>query len=408
MAPAGAAPARDASRPTSHLPQMLDLVAVWARGAPLVPVATLRSRRQGVLVRDARGPVAEVVLDSVQVLSGPSAVKRFREIEVELTGGDESDLERLEQALRAAGATDGDGRPKLLRALDIEPAPPLEPTPPEAPAVEQVRAMIEAQFRQIIANDPGTRLGQDPERLHQMRVACRRLRTLLREAGSMLDPEWVEPLREEIGWLGDELGAVRDLDVLRQHLSDEIAALDPADARGGALLIRALEAERGGRREELVAALRSERYFKLLGALEDAARKPQIADPDVSLESVATRCVQAPAQGRAAAGRRAVRRGPARGQDQGQAREVRRRAGRARRATSSSSGSSSGRRSSRTSSASTRTPSWPASASAPWPPAAAAPPARLSRGGCWSVRWPGAQKFLGGSPNGGASSRREV
>jgi len=267
--------------------QMVDLVAVWAHGAPLGPVATLRSRRQGVLVRDARGPVAEVVLDSVQVLSGPSAVKRFREIEVELTGGDEADLERLEQALRAAGATDGDGRPKLLRALDIEPAPPPEATPPEAPAVEQVRAMIEAQFRQIIANDPGTRLGQDPEHLHQMRVACRRLRTLLREAGSMLDPEWVEPLREEIGWLGDELGAVRDLDVLRQHMSDEIAALDPADARGGALLIRALEAERGGRREELVAALRSERYFKLLGALEDAARKPQIADPDVSLESVA-------------------------------------------------------------------------------------------------------------------------
>ena len=169
--------------------QMVDLVTVLARGAPLVPVATLRSRRQGVLVRDARGPVAEVVLDSVQVLSGPSAVKRFREIEVELTGGDEADLERLEQALRAAGATDGDGRPKLLRALDIEPAPPPEPTPPEAPAVEQLRAMIEAQFRQIIANDPGTRLGQDPELLHQMRVACRRLRTLLREAGSMLDPD---------------------------------------------------------------------------------------------------------------------------------------------------------------------------------------------------------------------------
>ena len=267
--------------------RMVDLVTVWARGAPLVPVATLRSRRRGIKVRDARGPVAEIVLDSVQVLSGPSGVKRFREIEVELTGGDEADLERLEHVLRAAGATDGDGRPKLLRALDIVPAPPPEPTPPEAPAVEQLRVLIESQVRQIIANDPGTRLGQDPELLHQMRVACRRMRAILRETDSILVPDWVEPLRGEIGWLGDELGAVRDLDVLRQHLSDEIAALDPADARGGALLIRALEAERGGRREELVAALQSERYFKLLGALEDAARKPQIADPDVSLESVA-------------------------------------------------------------------------------------------------------------------------
>jgi CHAD domain-containing protein len=103
----------------------------------------------------------------------------------------------------------------------------------------------------------------------------------------MLVPEWVKPLREEIGWLGDELGAVRDLDVLRQHLSGEIAALDPVDARGGALLIRALEAERGGTRDKLLAALRSERYVGLLGALEDAARAPRIADPDVSLQRVA-------------------------------------------------------------------------------------------------------------------------
>ena len=102
---------------------MVDLVAAWARGAPLAPVATLRSRRPGVLVRDARGPVAEVVIDSVQVLSGPGAVTRFREIEVELTGGDEADLDRIEHVLRAAGATDSDGRPKLLRALDIDPAP---------------------------------------------------------------------------------------------------------------------------------------------------------------------------------------------------------------------------------------------------------------------------------------------
>ena len=103
----------------------------------------------------------------------------------------------------------------------------------------------------------------------------------------MLVTEWVEPLREEIGWLGDELGAVRDLDVLRQHLGEEIDALEPTDARGGALLIRALELEREGQRDRLLTALRSERYFRLLGTLEDAARKPEIADPDVSLEVLA-------------------------------------------------------------------------------------------------------------------------
>lgn len=267
--------------------RMVDLVTAWTRGAPLAPVATLRSRRQGVLVRDVRGPVAEVVLDCVQVLNGPSAVKRFREVEVEQTGGSEAELARIEQVLRAAGATDGDGRPKLLRALDIEPAPAPEPVEPDAPATERLRAMIATQLQEIITNDPGTRLGRDPEPLHQMRVACRRLRAILRAAGATLVPEWTDPLRDEIAWLGDDLGAVRDLDVLRQHLSDEIATLDPTDARGGARLIRALEAERDGQRAKLLAALRSDRYLQLLGALDEATRKPQIADPDVSLEVVA-------------------------------------------------------------------------------------------------------------------------
>lgn len=267
--------------------EMVDLVTAWSRGEPLIPTATLRTWRQGVLVRDLHGPVAEVVLDAVRVLEGPSKGARFREIEVERLGGDEADLARIAQALRAAGATDGDGRPKLLRALGLEPVVPPAPAAPDAPPADRLRAMIAAQLHQIIAHDPGTRLGEDPEALHQMRVACRRLRAFLREAGAMLVPEWVGPLREELRWLGDETGAVRDLDVLRQRLSDEIASLDAADARGGAGLIRALEAERAGLRTTLLAALRSERYLRLLAALDAAAREPGIADPAVSLEEVA-------------------------------------------------------------------------------------------------------------------------
>ncbi len=279
--------ARHRDRADVPPPQMVDLVTAWSRGAALAPVATLRSRRQGVLVRDIHGPVAEVVLDSVHVVDGSGKGTRFREIEVEQLGGNEADLARIEQTLRAAGATDGDGRPKLLRALDLEPAALPVPAAPDAPPPERVRAMIDAQLHEIVAHDPGTRLGHDPESLHQMRVACRRLRALLREAGPMLDPAWVAPLREDLAWLGDELGAVRDLDVLRQHLSDEIASLDVEDARGGARLIRALESERAGLRTKLLAALRSERYLSLLGALDEAARRPEIADPGVSLEGVA-------------------------------------------------------------------------------------------------------------------------
>jgi CHAD domain-containing protein len=268
--------------------EMIDLVTAYTRGAALTAVATLRSRRQKVVVRDFRGPVAEAVLDSVHVLNGHATLKRFREVEVELTGGDEAALRSIEQTLRAAGATDGDGRPKLLRALGIEAVPPPSPPEPSATPAEHLRAMIEAQRALLIAHDAGTRLGTDAESLHQMRVACRRLRALLREARSMLEPEWVQALRAELEWLGDELGAVRDLDVLRQRLSDDVATLDPADARGGARLVHGIEAERDRVRDGgLLPALRSPRYLALLGALDDAARQPPIVDADVSLVSIA-------------------------------------------------------------------------------------------------------------------------
>jgi len=288
--PAGSRGRRRRRRPVApDVPpaSLVDLVTVYARGAPLVPAAILRTRREGVMVRDPRGPVAEVVIDSVQVRDGHRTTERFREIEVELTGGDEHALLDIEDRLRQAGAGDGDGRPKLLRALGIAPAPPPPPAEPAAAAPEQLRAALAAQVALLVATDPGTRLGEDPEALHQMRVACRRLRTMLREARAMLDADWVQGLRDEIEWLGDELGAVRDLDVLRQHLSDQIATLDPADARGGSRLIRALEAERGRVRHTLIAGLRSERYLRLLAALDEAARAPRIADGEASLVDAA-------------------------------------------------------------------------------------------------------------------------
>ena len=53
-----------------------------------------------------------------------------------------------------------------------------------------------------VAHDPGVRLGREPESLHQMRVATRQLRTVLRAAMPLLMPEWVNSLRDELRWLG--------------------------------------------------------------------------------------------------------------------------------------------------------------------------------------------------------------
>jgi CHAD domain-containing protein len=266
--------------------ELRDLVTAYARGSALVPVAILRSRRRGVRVRDLDGPAAEVVLDDVQVLERGRVVRRFREVEIEQIGGDDSALDRLAAALRGAGATAGDFRPKLFRALGL-PGPTAEPVAAGGGPVDRLKAVLGQQLALVVAHDPGTRLGSDPEDLHHMRVATRRLRAVLRAARPMLDAAWVEPLREELRWLGAALGPVRDLDVMCRHLAGEIASLEPSDARGGRRLLRLLDRERQEARRAMLDALRSDRYLRLLDALEDAARRPKVVDPEVSLPAIA-------------------------------------------------------------------------------------------------------------------------
>ena len=95
--------------------ELVGLLVAYLRGAALVPVARLRTRREGVRVGGA-----EIVDDNVAVLEGQRVARRFRELEVELLDGDEGVLQRLEKELRKAGAEPtGTLRPKLYRALDL-------------------------------------------------------------------------------------------------------------------------------------------------------------------------------------------------------------------------------------------------------------------------------------------------
>ncbi len=204
------------SRPPSDL---LALLVVHFRGSQPVRVARLRTRRRTVQVAGA-----EVVEDSVAVLDGQRITSRFRELEVELVdGGDESTLRRLEEDLRRAGAKPAEFRPKVYRALDLPSPSDSLPLAPDATPDAVLAAALGDQHRRLVAHDPGTRLGTDSEDLHQMRVATRRARAFLRAARSLVDREWGDELRAELGWLGTSLGPARDLDVLIERLEGETA-----------------------------------------------------------------------------------------------------------------------------------------------------------------------------------------
>lgn len=147
-------------------------------------------------------------------------------------------------------------------------------TRPSDSTMHQLRAALDSRLRALLAHDPGTRVGADPEELHQMRVAVRRMRAMLKAARPLLDRTWADGLRAELGWLGRALGPVRDADVLIERLRGRAAAFGDTGRGAVETLIEALVADRETARAEMLAALNSRRYTALLRQLATAVSAP--------------------------------------------------------------------------------------------------------------------------------------
>lgn len=259
----------------------LDVVRAYVRKAEVAPVARLSTVRRRVRIVDPTGVrVADVVDDEVSVRDGRRVAARFREIEVEVPGEDGVDgvITPLVTRLRGAGAGAPDPTPKHLRALGpraIEP-PEVAPEPllPNAPARDVIRNAIAASVAALLHHDPLVRTGRDPEAVHQARVATRKLRSHLRTFAPLLDVEWTEPLRSELGWLAQGLGAVRDSEVLLERLRDRSTSLPSNDQRSASALLQLLENEIESLRKKLKDDLDSQRYIDLLESLVAAAHSP--------------------------------------------------------------------------------------------------------------------------------------
>src|SRR6202521_4602576 len=259
----------------------IGVVRAYVRKAELVPVARLSTIRKRVRLVDAAGArVAEVVDDEVSVRDGRRVAARFREIEVEVTGGDgaEGVIAPIVSRLRGAGAGAPDPTPKYIRALGPRATEPPEvapqPLPPEAAAKDVIRAVLAESVAALLHHDPLVRTGRDPEAVHQARVATRKLRSNLRTFGPLLDAEWTEPLRSELGWLAMGLGAVRDREVLLERLRLRAASLPANDARSAGSLLKLLETEIDALRKKLMVDLDSQRYIDLLERLVLSAHSP--------------------------------------------------------------------------------------------------------------------------------------
>lgn len=255
----------------------------WTRSALLVPVARLQTRRRTVVLRgEEGGTLVEVVDDEVSAYDGSHLALRFREVEVEAGHGAPADLvPAVVERLRRAGARPGAHRSKVARVLGPRASDPgdldLPPLGDDPTVAEVLQAGIARSVSLIVHHDAVVRAGIDPEGVHQARVGTRRLRSDLRAYGSLLLPAWAASLRDELSWLADALGAVRDADVLLERLEHRVAAL-PEGERAGEVLLARLAAERDGARSALLDVLDDRRYLDLLDRLIDAIHHPAVVD----------------------------------------------------------------------------------------------------------------------------------
>jgi CHAD domain-containing protein len=260
-----------------------DVVLAIVRDRPLAPVARISTHRTvDTLYGHDGAPVAEFCDDQVTASAGETdAEQRWREWELELSqGAGEAGpdlLDRLSNRLLDADAVPAGHGSKLARVLDTDST---EPAAAEAPADPVHRAVAE-QVEQLVVWDRAVR-ADAYDSVHQMRVTTRKIRSLLQSSEDSFGISHDAWILDELRQLAAVLGGARDAEVLAERYERALDGL-PEDLIRGPIRERLVDGAKrryqSGLRRSLLA-MRSERYFRLLDALEGlVAAEPPPTQP---------------------------------------------------------------------------------------------------------------------------------
>lgn len=272
------------ARADSAVPEELTaLVRARTRGAALAPVLRIQTNRRVLrLVDDAGRTLAEIAADHVS--AGPAdaaTATSWDEIEAELVTGDPKLLEAIDARLRKAGALPAATATKLQRALSGRlPAAKTAQRPlltAASPAGEVVLAYVRDQVAAISRYDPLVRR-DEPDAVHQMRVATRRARSALQAFGATVEREATRPLCAELKWLAAVLGQARDGEVMQARLTAGFAAVPPTLVVGPveARITAHFTAELAQAGKTALRALNGQRYLQLLDDLDTLLADPPL------------------------------------------------------------------------------------------------------------------------------------
>lgn len=133
-----------------------------------------------------------------------------------------------------------------------------------------MRTLIGARFGAVWKAVPVAVDGSDPEGVHDVRVASRRLRAAMDVAVGCFPEEWYKPLHAVAKEITSELGAVRDRDVLLEYLHGERTRVAANERAGLDRLIARVERERETAREQMLDYLTR---LEKTGVAEETVRR---------------------------------------------------------------------------------------------------------------------------------------
>ena len=241
--------------------------------ARIVPICETRFRRITWKFSAARGAVL-LTLDRGWIIANGRR-EAISELELELAGAPVHAIFALATQLAQRVSLTPSVLSKAERGYRLHTGAPSVPVKAETVALSAAMSPYEA-FRRIALsclehlqqNHRGALSSDDPEYIHQMRVATRRLRAALRLFGPVLPEHLAESLRTPLSALMKQLGRARDLDVLLTEIANPVLCALPNEPRLPALASD-ITNRRYAARAQAIAMLAAPDYGRiLLTALE--------------------------------------------------------------------------------------------------------------------------------------------
>jgi CHAD domain-containing protein len=156
----------------------------------------------------------------------------------------------VEAAEASTSEAEAQARP-TVRKVDLQPTDSF---------AEAGRKILRFHFERMVKAETGTKAGKEIERLHEMRVATRRMRAAFQVFGQMYIKKKIKPLRAGLKETGQVLGSVRDLDVFIESLQQYQQTLPEGNQGSFQAALEVWAKKRRKAQKQMVVYLDSKKY----------------------------------------------------------------------------------------------------------------------------------------------------